>query len=104
MVSVRPNVFAHLATILVSIVWRQALSQNIVVEIAPFGIDAFDQLDLPSALPFLDLLLSLDGRRHVVVQLNVDKQVHRVFLRETRHKTFFVLPEPLNWVPRHASV
>lgn len=80
------------------------LAANVVVEVSPLRIDAFDQLELPSSFPFFDLLLSLDRRRHGVLEFEVNQPVNAVFFGEAPDETLFVLPHALSGIACDAGV
>ena len=48
------------------------------VQIRPFRIEAFDQLQLPAAFPFLELLLPGDGLVDVAIMLVPDQRLDAI--------------------------
>jgi hypothetical protein len=71
------------------------LTRCFIEQIDPLGIHAFDQANLPRALPFLDLLLAPDCFGHRVVQLVVDERVHLVAIGEAGDQVLLVLVDPI---------
>ena len=52
---------------------RPGLRRDVVEQVAPVGVGLLDQLDLPGAPPFLELLFARDGGERLVVLLEVDQ-------------------------------
>src|SRR5436305_2010102 len=76
---------------------------HIRVEIPPFRIVALDQVQLPFAAPFLDLLFPQDGIGHRFVELRVYQQVHAVSPSKAGGGTGLVLPYSAREITRHAD-
>src|SRR5688572_2012216 len=74
------------------------------IEVVPVRIPFFNQFDLPVAAPFLQVLLTSDGRHHIVAYLEVDQCMNLILLRETIYRVGFVLPDALCEITRHASI
>ena len=64
-----------------------------VVEVGPFGIVAFDQLQLPSALPCLDLVFPCLRALAGIVRLIPDEPGHAIPAREDGASAFLVGPD-----------
>ena len=80
------------------------LSPDIIVEVTPLGVYAFDKLNFPSSFPFLDLLLTRDRGLHRAVQLDIDQPVNAVSFRETSNEAFLMLPNPRDGIAGDACV
>src|SRR5581483_1296 len=74
------------------------------VQVLPFWIGGFNQLDLPSARPALDVLLSLDRANDLIMPFEVDEELQVVALGETRNDTFAVLPSTRGQFARDTGV
>ena len=73
-------------------------------KVAPLGVRAVDQIDLPRSLPVFQLLLAGNRALHVAEHLEVNEPVDRIAGREALGHTFAVLPQSLHQVRRHADV
>src|SRR4051812_47383685 len=67
-------------------------SDQLRIQITPLRIAAFDQVELPPALPFLDRLLSGDCRKHRRVRLEPNQVVHAMPPRKATGEIVLVLP------------
>ena len=81
--------------------WGQA---QIDGKINPLGIFGFNQIDLPTATPVFQLLLSGDRVGHVAKHLEADKAIHRIFRRISGRQLVAVLEQALDQVRRYAYV
>ena len=73
-------------------------------KVAPFGVLAIDQIDLPRSVPALELLLPLNGVDHVSEHLEMDQPVDRVFRGEAGQSIVAVLPHAAEQVRRDADI
>lgn len=62
-----------------------------VEQVDPLGVHAFDQSQLPRAVPFLQPLLSKNGGVHRVERLIVDETSDAIPFAETRNQSLLVL-------------
>jgi hypothetical protein len=62
--------------------WADALSDNLIVKVFPVGVLLFNQSQLPSAIPFLNLLFAQDGFADIVVLFVVDQLFDVVLIGE----------------------
>src|ERR1700741_5658987 len=67
-------------------------TSQLLEQVPPLRIAAFDQRDLPIALPLLHARLALNGVGDKVVFLDIHKLRHAVPFRELRRQTFLMLP------------
>ena len=81
--------------------WRKPESRR---EIDPVRIFAFDDVDLPLAVPALELLLARDGGMHVAEQLEPDERVNLIPRSEALHFAGAVLVESSYRVGCYADV
>src|SRR3978361_2124510 len=80
------------------------ISDQIVIEIAPIGIENLDQDDFLLTRPAFDLLLAGDGFEHGFIELVPDEQLALVFRGEPGRDRVPVLPRPLRKIRRHAGI
>src|SRR5262245_6078104 len=73
-------------------------------QINPFGIVAFDQADLPFAMPFLQLLCAHDRGFRIVEDFKVHQLVDAVTRGETAHGLQLVLMNAAHETVGHANV
>ena len=73
-------------------------------KVAPLGVRAVDQIDLPRPLPVFQLLLAGNRALHVAEHLEVDEPVDGVARGEAARDAFPVLRQPLHEVGRYADV
>ncbi len=73
-------------------------------QIPPIRIAIFDQAQLPSATPFLDLFLADYRRLHRIVLLVIHQHRDVVLMGETRCQMLAVLPHALHQVAGNAGV
>jgi hypothetical protein len=64
---------------------------NLVVQIAPFGIETVDQIDLLLARPGLDLLLMGNRAINIATRFVVDELIDIVAAGKSRHELFTML-------------
>ena len=70
----------------------------------PIGVLALDQVDLPVAMPALQLLFAGDGVGHVVEQLESNEPMHTVVTCKAGHEVFTMLPDTADEVRRDANI
>jgi hypothetical protein len=70
----------------------------------PIKIIFLDQLNLPYAVPLLQLLLALDGIAWRFVRLDIDKSKYLVLANEPGAEALPVLFDPLRQVVRDTNV
>ena len=58
-------------------------SQELVVKVVPLGILGEDKIDFPGARPMFHVMLTLDGRTDIVVELAPDKHLQSISLSES---------------------
>src|SRR5690242_572686 len=63
-----------------------------------------DQPYLPGPGPVLNVLLPLDGRKHVFVSFDVDQPMQAVVTSETIYQTYLVLGHTSSNVARDADI
>ncbi len=80
---------------------RQAQASR---KVMPVHILALDEVDLPSPMPALQLLLARDGGGHVGEHLKADEGVDVVAACEAGTGPFAMLPEPCGEVAGNANV
>ena len=73
-------------------------------QIVPLRIVLLDQVELPVAVPVLQLLLAGDRAGHVLEHLEPDETVDGMALRETWNGAGSVLVQALERVTRHTDV
>ena len=73
-------------------------------EILPMPILAFEQIDLPLAVPALELLFASDGGDHVVEHFEMDEAMNFISLREAGNDVVAVLPEPRDEIGCDAEI
>ncbi len=78
-------------------------AHDVIPKIVPIGIKRADKLDLPSARPVLDILLSLNGRHRGGMLFVIHKHLHAMLSRKARDHTFAVLVYAANEVIRHTD-
>jgi len=71
------------------------LTAYVLIEITPFRIEFFDQLNLPDSIPFLDLLFPRYGSHYISMYFIPHKLFDRISLREPIRQTLLVLPNTL---------
>src|SRR5690349_14603827 len=69
----------------------QRRKAEIFGKIAPLRILGFNQLQLPSAVPFLDPLLPRDRAFHRRMLFEPDEQLHTIFARKAANEPIAVL-------------
>src|SRR5262249_31432683 len=79
-------------------------SCEVAVEISPIRIVGLDQGDFPSARPFLQALLTLNGGSDVIERLDVDQELDAISLREPGNESLAVFEGAARDVVRHADV
>jgi hypothetical protein len=72
----------------------QVFSPELAVQITPTWIEPFDQLDLPSSVPFLQPPLAPKGVFAALESLKPDELAHTILGGETLSDLFPVLPNP----------
>jgi len=77
---------------------------DISVEIAPFWIEGYDEIDFPLARPMLDVLFALDRQRNRFVLLVVDEHLHIVTLREAFNESLSMFECAPNEIVGDANV
>src|SRR5947207_10660535 len=80
------------------------LGQQRRVEIDPMRILRFDQVDLPIALPALDLPLADEGSLERFMHLEPDEPINAIFCREAGKGFGLVFPNPAREIVRRAYV
>jgi hypothetical protein len=70
------------------------------MEVDPMRIVAFNQVDLPVSLPFLELLLAVKRSSRRLVNLKPYEPIDAIALGEAGDELFLVLPNP----PREVGV
>src|SRR5882757_10187565 len=75
-----------------------------LIQVAPPGIELFDQLDFPTPLPFLEKRFAMKGVVNAFMWLIPDKQLHAVFLGEALDLSVAVFPGAPPDVIGHADV
>jgi len=73
-------------------------------QIAPIGVRCLDQLDLPLALPILDLLLARDRGVHRPGEFEPDERLHAIAVGEAAETAVAVLADALGQVRGDAGV
>lgn len=73
-------------------------------QIAPFRVRRLDQLDLPFALPVLDLLLARDRGKHRSGEFEPDERLHAIAVGEAAETAVAVLADALDQVRGDAGV
>ena len=73
-------------------------------QIAPFRVRRLDQLDLPLALPILDLLLARDRGVHRSGEFESDERLHAIAVGEAAETAVAVLTDALDQVRGDAGV
>ena len=73
-------------------------------QVAPFGVLAVDQVDLPLPPPVLELLLAGDRVNHLVEHLEVDEAMDPVARGETGQGVVPMLPQAPHQVGRNSDV
>jgi len=80
---------------------RQAQAHR---QIGPMRITAFDQVDLPLAMPSLELLFTQNRRLHFAKQLIMHQAVNGVSARKSRKHGIAMLPHARCQIRRYADV
>ena len=93
-----PGSIAHLRTL------NPGKSNEGRIQVLPFGIAAFDQLDLPLPPPSLDALFLGNGVGDVIELLIPDEPRHIVFGSEAGQHLVAMLPHPASQISGHAGV
>src|SRR6266851_7887723 len=75
-----------------------------LVKVPPIRVRPFDERQFLFARPGLDLLLALDGARHVVVPLVPDEKFAAIARRKARQQAFPMLPSALHQIGGNAGV
>src|SRR5580704_19204236 len=75
-----------------------------LIQIHPFGIEAFDQFQFPPALPFLDAFLARDSLVDVRVEFIPDQPSHAVFASELAASSGPMLMSADRKIVRHADI
>ena len=73
-------------------------------KVAPVRVLASNQVELPVAVPVLELLLALDCGFHRLEQLEVDQPMYGVALAKPLDRALAVLPEAGDQIGGHADV
>ena len=73
-------------------------------QIAPLRVRRLDQLDLPLALPILDLLLTRDRGVHRPGEFEPDERLHAIAVGEAAETAVAVLADALDQVRGDAGV
>ena len=73
-------------------------------EVGPVGIVRFNEVDLPGAMPALELLFAADRPVHGLEELGMDEAVNAVARGETRTLGGPVLPNAGGEIGRHADI
>ena len=73
-------------------------------KVCPMRVALVDQVDLPRAVPVLELLLAQDCRFHPAKQFEMDEPVNFVARGMSRQRVASVLPKPADQVGSHANV
>ncbi len=73
-------------------------SEYLRIQVTPFRIGLFNQLNLPGPFPFLDRLFPRDGSLHGLVYFVPHQRMYSVAFRESFDGIVFVLPDTLNQV------
>jgi hypothetical protein len=74
------------------------------IQIQPMPVVTLNQVDLPVALPFLDLLLASDRSLDTVVHFVPYELVHRIFGCEAWNYVVLVLPDSFRESRRDADI
>lgn len=80
------------------------LITNQLEHIVPVGVFLFNHAQLPSALPFLHLLLAGDGRFDGIVSFKPYQHFAAIFFREAVNPSFAVFPDAFRQVAGHTNV
>src|SRR5579862_7353760 len=80
------------------------LLADLGIEIPPIWIALLDQLELPEAVPFLDLLLARDGGHRFAVDLVPHEVFHPIFVGEPVYEALAVLVDPFRKIGRDTDV
>ena len=78
--------------------------KNVGIQVTPRRIDAFDELQLPLAVPALDGFFARDRGRHGRVLLEPHQPMHAVVLRVAGYLIVLVLPNASGQVAGDADV
>jgi len=71
------------------------LTDDLVVQVLPLGIEVLDQYNFPGSLPFLKAFFSFDSFFHGFMNFIINQVLDPVLLCETIHSSFFVLKNAL---------
>ena len=74
------------------------------IEVIPVWVSLLDQLDLPRAVPALQLLLALNGGTNLTKVFEIDETSHTLFLGEPLRQLFSMLVEAPDKIVRHADI
>src|SRR5947208_1514818 len=75
-----------------------------ITQIAPMEVLALDQLDLPVALPPLQLLLPTDGFVRTIIGLDINKPVNSMGIDKRGTLATAMLRQPLLQLIRHPDI
>src|SRR6476661_2068237 len=83
---------------------RNISAEDSFVEIVPIRISLFNQLQLPSALPFLEACLAINRVTDLAELLEMDKHLHVISFREAWDHSRPVLPNAARKIVSYADI
>jgi hypothetical protein len=83
---------------------EHALATDLIVQITPQGIRLVYQIDLPRAVPLLQLFFAGDRAVHPVVNFEPNQPFDAMSLDETVNQRFAMLPDALDQIRRDTNI